>query len=122
MLEALEGEHWAEVYVQWELLLLADLGFGLDLSSCAAGGENDQLAYVSPRSGRAVSLSAAEPYRDRLIPLPGFLAGRGTGGEREVAEGLALTAHFLERHIFHPRDRRLPAERLRLAQRFDAAA
>ena len=122
LLEALEGEHWAEVYVQWELLLLGDLGFGLDLSRCAAGGENDQLAYVSPRSGRAVSLSASEPYRDRLLPLPGFLAGRGTGGEREVAEGLALTAHFLERHIFHPRDRRLPAERLRLAQRFSAAA
>ena len=122
LLDALQGEHWAEVYVQWELLLLADLGFGLDLSSCAAGGENDQLAYVSPRSGRAVSLSAAEPYRDRLLTLPGFLAGRGTGGEREVAEGLALTAHFLERHIFHPRDRGLPAERLRLAQRFATAA
>lgn len=122
LLDALEGEHWAEVYVQWELLLLSDLGYGLDLSQCAAGGENDQLAYVSPRTGRAVSLSAAEPYRDRLLPLPPFLAGRGEGGEGEVAQGLALTAHFLERHIFHPRDRALPDERLRLAQRFSAAA
>src|SRR3546814_9336344 len=49
LFEALEGEHWAEVYVRWELALLAELGFGLDLSGCAAGGDNDQLAYVSPR-------------------------------------------------------------------------
>ncbi len=122
LLDALEGDHWAEVYVQWELLLLRDLGYGLDLTQCAAGGDNDQLAYVSPRSGRAVSLSAAEPYRDRLLALPPFLVGRGEGGEQEVAAGLTLTAHFLERHIFHPRDRSLPAERLRLAQRFSAAA
>src|SRR3546814_19915666 len=70
LFEALEGEHWAEVYVRWELALLAELGFGLDLSGCAAGGDNDQLAYVSPRSGRAVSLSAGAPYREKLLALP----------------------------------------------------
>nr|WP_085122708.1 DNA repair protein RecO [Tistlia consotensis] len=120
LVESLGGAHWAEVYVQWELLLLRELGFGLDLSSCAATGGNDQLAYVSPRSGRAVSLAAAEPYRDRLLALPGFLAGRGGGGPVEIAQGLRLTGHFLERHVFHPRDRALPAARQRLTQRFPA--
>lgn len=122
LLEALEGEHWAEVYVRWELALLAELGFGLDLTACAAGGDNDQLAYVSPRSGRAVSLSAGEPYREKLIPLPGFLVGRGEGGPKAVAEGLALTGFFLERHLFHPHDKQLPAARRRLEQRFAGTA
>ncbi len=121
LLEALESEHWAEVYVRWELALLAELGFGLDLSGCAGGGDNDQLAYVSPRSGRAVSLSAGAPYREKLLALPGFLVGRGEGGRTSVAEGLALTGFFLERHLFHPHDKPLPAARLRLEQRFGAA-
>ncbi len=115
LLEALAGDHWAEAYVRWELALLAELGFGLDLGACAAGGANDQLAYVSPRSGRAVSLTAGEPYRDRLLALPGFLAGRGGGGLEEVGQGLALTGFFLERHVFAPHHRDLPASRRRLA-------
>lgn len=119
LFEALESEHWAEVYVRWELALLAELGFGLDLSSCAAGGDNDQLAYVSPRSGRAVSLSAGTPYREKLLTLPAFLVGRSEGGSAEVAEGLALTGFFLERHLFHPHDKALPAARRRLEQRFE---
>lgn len=118
LLAALEGEHWAEVYVRWELALLSELGFGLDLTACAGGGGNDQLAYVSPRSGRAVSLAAGEPYRDKLLVLPGFLARRGHGGQAEVAQGLELTAFFLRRYIFHPQNRDLPAARLRLAERF----
>ena len=123
LLRALEGDHWAEAYVGWELALLAELGFGLDLASCAAGGDNDQLAYVSPRSGRAVSLAAGEPYRDRLLALPGFLIGRGDGGPGEVGQGLRLTGYFLERFVFGPQDRPLPAPRRRLAERFpDPAA
>ncbi len=118
LVAALGSEHWAEVYVQWELLLLRELGFGLDLTRCAVTGQKDRLAYVSPRSGRAVSLAAAEPYRERLLALPGFLLGEGAGGPEEVAQGLRLTGHFLERHLFHPRDRALPAARLRLTQRF----
>ena len=121
LLEALTGEHWAEVTVRWELALLAELGFGLDLKSCAAGGANDQLAYVSPKSGRAVSLAAGEPYRDKLLALPGFLAGRGGGGAEEVGQGLALTGFFLERHVFAAHHRGLPAARRRLAERFPAA-
>jgi DNA repair protein RecO (recombination protein O) len=121
LLEALEGEHWAEAYVGWELALLRELGFGLDLSACAGGGANDQLAYVSPRSGRAVSLAAGEPYRDRLLLLPGFLAGRGGGGPQEVAQGLNLTGHFLARQIFGPQEQPLPPARQRLAERFPEA-
>ena len=121
LLEALEGDHWAEAYVGWEMALLAELGFGLDLGSCAAGGANDQLAYVSPRTGRAVSLAAGEPYRDRLLALPGFLAGRGGGGTEEVGQGLNLTGFFLERFVFAPQDRPLPPPRRRLAERFAPA-
>ena len=120
LLAALPGDHWAEVYVRWELALLAELGFGLDLESCAAGGANDQLAYVSPKSGRAVSLAAGEPYRDKLLALPGFLAGHGGGGREQVEQGLALTGFFLERHVFAPHHRDLPAARRRLAERFPA--
>lgn len=120
LMEELPGDHWAEVYVHWELGLLAELGFGLDLAKCAAGGANDQLAYVSPKSGRAVSLAAGEPYRDKLLALPGFLAGRGGGGPTEVAQGLALTGFFLERFVFAPHHKPLPAARQRLADRFPA--
>lgn len=118
LIAALDSDHWAEAYVAWELQLLTALGYGLDLSACAGGGDNDRLAYVSPRSGRAVSLAAGEPYRDKLLHLPGFLVGRGEGGRAEVAQGLRLTAYFLERHIFHPQDRSLPPARQRLGDMF----
>lgn len=115
----LESPAWGEATVRWEIGLLAELGFALDLSACAvtgipagADGANDVLTHVSPRSGRAVSASAAEPYIDKLLPLPGFLAGRGGGGAAEVAVGLALTGYFLERSALHGP---LPAPRLRLA-------
>ncbi len=121
LLDSLSDDHWAEIYVRWELGLLASLGFGLDLTRCAGGGDNDQLSYVSPRSGRAVSLSAGAPFKEKLLPLPRFLLGRGEGGIEEVADGLALTGYFLERHIFHPRDKALPAARRRLAELFPMA-
>lgn len=120
LLESLPGDHWAEVYVRWELAVLAELGFGLDLARCAAGGDNDQLAYVSPRSGRAVSLAAAEPYRHKLLILPEFLVGRSDGGAQEVGAGLTLTGFFLERYVFAPHHKPLPAARQRLAACFPA--
>ncbi len=73
---------------------------------------------MSPRTGRAVSLAAGAPYQERLLVLPGFLAGRGGGGSLEVGAGLALTGYFLERHVFHPQDRALPPARQRLAETF----
>lgn len=122
LIDALDGDHWGEVYVRWELAVLADLGFGLELERCAAGGDVRRLSYVSPRSGRALSEAAGEPYRDRLIPLPEFLAGRGGGGPAQIAQGLRLTGYFLERNLFHPQERNLPPARQRLSERFEAAA
>lgn len=109
---------WPALMVRWELALLSELGFGLDLSECAATGSNDQLIYVSPKSGRAVSASAGEPYKDRLLPLPAFLTkGRQAVVSRDdVLAGLALTGHFLEARVLSPRDQALPEPRRRLAE------
>lgn len=93
--------HWGEAYVGWEVRLLAELGFGLDLTRCAVTGAGDGLAYVSPRTGRAVSLTAAGPWRDRLLVLPGFLVTGGrAASDEEVLAGLTLTEHFLKRHVY----------------------
>ena len=117
LLDTLDEDGWATHYVQWELDLLAELGFGLDLTRCAATGRNDELVYVSPRSGRAVSLSAGEPYRQKLLRLPGFLIGADTAMPDDIADGLALTGYFLHRHLFAPHRRRLPDVRERLLTR-----
>ena len=112
----LDTPAWAEAYVRWEVGFLTETGFGLDLDRCAVTGTNDYLAFVSPRTGRAVSASAGEPYRDRLLPLPGFLIGLGGGGPTEVGQGLDLTGHFLERHLLNGP---LPPARLRLRERYE---
>jgi DNA repair protein RecO (recombination protein O) len=116
---------WAPVYVRFELGLLASLGFGLDLARCAATGTNDNLAFVSPKTGRAVSFSAGEAWRDKLLALPRFLIADATPHERaergDVDKGLALTGYFLERHVFAPHGKGLPAARLRLAERLAKA-
>ena len=110
---------WPALYVRWELALLQELGLGLDLSECAATGANDQLIYVSPKSGRAVSASAGEPYKDRLLGLPAFLQRtRGahvTGGD--IRAGLDLTRYFFEARVFLPRGEVMPEARTRLAER-----
>ncbi len=118
VLEALSGDFWDAAYVQWEVGLLGALGFGLDLRRCAATGRNDELAFVSPRTGRAVSLSAGEPYRDRLLALPGFLVGRGAADPPSVAQGLELTGHFLERHLLGQSHLAVPAARQRYVERY----
>ena len=106
---------WPAVYVRYEAGLLDELGFGLDLSACAVTGSREDLAYVSPKSARAVSMAAGAPYRDRLLRLPGFLlSSQGGLHDGDVADGLALTGFFLARHVFHPHDRPLPEIRARL--------
>ncbi len=107
---------WPALYVRWELALLDELGFGLDLSECAATGSNDQLIYVSPKSGRAVSASAGEPYRDKLLALPQFLTQSRQGGVtgEDVRIGLALTGYFLESRVLTPHDTPMPEARQRL--------
>ena len=136
LLDALEREDWGEAYVAWEIALLGELGFGLDLERCAATGRNDRLAFVSPNSGRAVSLSAGEPYADRLLRLPDFLnggadagagsgsgSGAGLGGVSwpDIADGLKIGGHFLERHVFAAHDQPLPPARLRFAEQVERA-
>ncbi len=118
LIKSLSGDDWPRLYVMWEVDLLRELGFGLDLESRAATGRADTLAFVSPKTGRAVSLSAGEPYRDRLLALPPFLTGSAAStSPRDIVDGLALSAHFLERHVLAVAGRRLPAARLRLAER-----
>jgi DNA repair protein RecO (recombination protein O) len=108
--------HWAPLYVRWETGLLEELGFGLDLSRCAATGTVEDLRYISPKSGRAVSGAAGAPYRDRLFPLPRFLLGAQNGLPDlvEIAAGLRMTAHFLLERALRPNGRELPAARQRL--------
>ena len=89
---------------RFELALLDELGFGLDLESCAATGVTEDLTHVSPKSGRAVSRTAAEPYKDRLLPLPSFLHARGNASPDDIRAALRLTAHFLDQHVWHARD------------------
>ena len=122
LIGGLGRDGWAARYVRWELSLLAELGFGLDLTCCAATGANDGLAFVSPKSGRAVSAGAGAPYADRLLVLPPFLLQ--DSGEapapRDLAAGLRLTGYFLASHVFTPERRNLPAVRERLQMAFAA--
>lgn len=109
---------WGPLFVIWELGLLNELGFGLDLTACAVTGVTGGLIYVSPRSGRAVSEEAGRVYRDRLLPLPRFLRGgsdrMATDGD-DIAAGLRLSAHFLQRWVLQPHGREIPQARQRLA-------
>ncbi|HEY9235358.1 MAG TPA: DNA repair protein RecO, partial [Phenylobacterium sp.] len=109
---------WPAVFVRFEAGLLQELGFGLDLSKCAATGAVDDLIYVSPRTGRAVSRAAGEPYKDRLLPLPPFMLSAQTGlAEGDVKAGFDLTAHFLELFVFGPLNKPLPPARVWLMER-----
>ncbi len=109
---------WAPDYVHFELALLADLGFGLDLSSDADSGSCADLVYVSPRTGRAVTRETAKGYEDRLLPLPGFLLGKGEADAAGIRDGLRLAGYFLERHLFAALDRPVPEARQALVDRF----
>jgi DNA repair protein RecO (recombination protein O) len=111
-----DREVWPALLVRWELALLEELGFGLDLTACAATGSQHNLIYVSPRSGRAVSAAAGEPYKQRLLALPKFLLGGAGDGvsAADVLAGLALTEHFLLARVLRPRDQVLPEARNRL--------
>jgi DNA repair protein RecO (recombination protein O) len=103
--------------VRLELGLLQELGFGLDLTKCAATGATEDLAYVSPKTGRAVSRAAAGPYKEKLIELPAFLSTGGLPADNEeLRKGLDLTGYFLERHVFWPHNKPLPAARARFME------
>jgi DNA repair protein RecO (recombination protein O) len=106
-----------EAVVRYELLLLAELGLGLDLTRCAATGEPGDLVFVSPKSRQAVSRAAGTPWAARLLPLPAFLIGNSPADAAAIHDGLALTGHFLERDILAGRARDLLDARERLAAR-----
>lgn len=121
LLEHLDEPQMARaLIIRFELAMLGELGFGLDLTSCAVTGAREGLSHVSPKSGRAVSAKAAEPYAGRLLALPPFLwEGQGVGipSSADIAAGFALTGHFLQHHVYGPRGLAMPAERAWLAER-----
>ena len=113
---------WPAVFVRFEAGLLQDLGFGLDLSRCAATGVTDDLVWVSPRTGRAVSGPAGEPYKDRLLALPAFLlSAQGRLQAGDIGAGLELTGHFLDAFVFAALNRPLPPARIWLVDRLREA-
>jgi DNA repair protein RecO (recombination protein O) len=113
---------WGAALVRYELLLLAELGFGLDLERCAVSGGNDELVAVSPRSGRAVSAAEAEPYSGKLLALPRFIRAGGTAPWPDILDGLQLTGHFLMRDIVTDRSAPVGEARIRLVERLRRAA
>ncbi|MGQ0528174.1 MAG: DNA repair protein RecO [Alphaproteobacteria bacterium] len=141
LLQTLDTDVWGPSYVMWEIALLRELGFSLDLSKCAWDGSNDNLAYVSPKTGRAVSEAAGKIYKERLLILPDFLkpnpspdfaslnhplpAGEGgepqaigvRGNPEDVLKGLKLTGHFLEHWVFTHHTQGVPEARLRFEER-----
>jgi len=125
LLDAIEAapsaSGWGAALVRYELLLLAELGFGLDLDRCAVTGTNDDLVAVSPKSGRAVSAAEAEPYAGKLLPLPPFVRQGGQASWQEIAQGLDLTGHFLLRDVLTDRSRPVAEARERLVERLRRA-
>jgi DNA repair protein RecO (recombination protein O) len=108
---------WPALYVRWEAGLLAALGYGLDLSTCAATGVSENLTHVSPRSGRAVCTDAAAPYGDKMLRLPGFMRGEGQATPEDIRDGLRLTGYFLETRVQWEVNRTLPEARATMIER-----
>ncbi|WP_066664613.1 MULTISPECIES: DNA repair protein RecO [unclassified Sphingomonas] len=125
LLDAIEAapaaRGWAVAMVRYELLLLALLGFGLDLEQCAATGATEDLAFVSPKSGMAVSTAAATGYESRLFRLPPFLRQGGAAEWGDILDGLRLTGHFLDRDLLHGKTAEVLAARARLVDRINRA-
>ena len=113
---------WGAAMVRYELLMLAELGFGLDLERCAVSGDTEELIAVSPRSGRAVCAAEAEPYLGKLLSMPRFILEGGAGTWEEILEGLELSGHFLMRDLVTDRSAPVAEARIRLVDRLKRAA
>ncbi len=112
-----QSEVWPLAYLRWEQALLDEMGFGLDLSACAVRGVNEELIYVSPKSGRAVSRQAAGEWASRMLSLPPVLAGKGDAGNSEIVTALGTTGYFIENRLIHSLgDRPMPPARGRLIE------
>ena len=116
LFQALPSDIWGEAYVFWEIALLRELGFPLELSTCAGGGDSNDLSYVSPKTGRAVSQEKGAAYADKLLVLPAFLGGI-LENESDVIAGLDLTGYFLEHWVFNHHTRGVPPARLQFYER-----
>ncbi len=109
---------WPEIYQRWELGLLNELGFGLDLTSCAATGQTGDLIYISPKTGRAVSRNAGEPYKTKLFPLPHhLLVDEIKPTKKDLLSAFVITGHFLERCVLAPMNKKIPSARTRFIDR-----
>lgn len=118
VLDAIDQDQvWPALLVRWEMGLLDELGFGLDLSKCAATGDLTELHYVSPRTGRAVSRAAGAPFHEKLFCLPPFLRGETGLADHDIGDGLRLTGYFLQRHVFEPRSVEMPRARVMLQEK-----
>ncbi|MDR3325711.1 MAG: DNA repair protein RecO [Rhodospirillaceae bacterium] len=118
IIEALGDKDWINLYVHWEVRLLSELGFSLNLSSCVVSGVTEDLVYVSPKSGCAVSRTAGVAYHDKLLTLPAFLIDTSKSSHGCIASGFALTGYFLKRHVLSPQGKALPSARSRLLNHF----
>lgn len=121
LIDSFEGEHWQYAYIMWEIELLRELGFRLELDKCAAGGDAETLTHVSPKSGRAVSAEKAAPYKEKLLTLPDFLRPavmrEGREEDEDIALAMAMTAHFLEHWAFAHHTQGLPKSRALLQEK-----
>ena len=115
-----EDNEWLNFFVKWELGLLQELGFALKLETCGVTGSSEELAYVSPKSGSAISKPAAGIYADRLLVLPMCLGGH-VKIDNELAAGIKITGHFLQKNIYNPVDKQLPSARQRLANMVESS-
>ncbi|MCC6598929.1 MAG: DNA repair protein RecO [Alphaproteobacteria bacterium] len=121
LFDVLDGDVWGAAYVLWEIALLKELGFSLDLTRCAGGGDAEDLAYVSPKTGRAVSRLAGAPYKEKLLNLPPFLRPQGGAVDDEaVLTGLLMTSYFLEHWVFIHHTQGIPEARSRFRLRFES--
>lgn len=116
---SLENDIWLPAYIYWEIGLLRELGFGFDLSCCALTGETEDLAYVSPKTGRAATRAAGQVYKDKLLSLPGFLCGEEDWNDEDIRDGLRLTGYFLSKRVFAATHTELPESRWRLMQEYE---
>ena len=120
LLDHLDGPAWGPAYVMWEIAFMRELGFGLDFTRCAGGGDAKTLAYISPKSGCTVSAEKAEPYKDKLLALPDFLKPGGSSTETDdIIKGLLLTGYFLEHWVFAQHTKGVPEPRLRFQERVE---
>ncbi|SHH26834.1 DNA replication and repair protein RecO [Cognatiyoonia sediminum] len=109
------AEVWPLAYVQWEIQVLSDLGFALDLSSCAVTGATEGLSFISPKTGRAVSTDGAGEWADRLLPLPAVLKGEGEAEAEDILQALDVTGYFIEHKVLAGLGgAKMPAARMRL--------